>query len=165
VRVAVGSDHAGVVLKATLAERLNSLGHEVSDLGTDTAAPVDYPDYGAAVGESVAAGATELGVCICGTGIGIAIAANKVAGVRAAVVHDVSSARLARAHNDANVICFGARLIGDVVALDALEAFLETSFCGGRHLARIAKIAALEHGAEQGSGEFEGKARRTRRAT
>lgn len=161
MRIPVGSDHAGVALRATLTERLRRLGHEVSDLGTETAAPVDYPDYGAAVGESVAGGATELGVCICGTGIGIAIAANKVAGVRAAVVHDVSSARLARAHNDANVICFGARLIGEIVALDALEAFLETSFCGGRHLARIAKIAALE----ERSDEIPGKVTGARRAT
>jgi ribose 5-phosphate isomerase B len=105
---------------------------------------VDYPDFGAAVGQSVVSGDTDLGVCVCGTGMGIAIAANKVHGVRAAVVRDVSSARLAREHDNANVICFGARLVGIVVAIDALEMFLRSEFEGGRHLRRIEKIAALE---------------------
>lgn len=144
MRVAVGSDHAGLDLKRHLAEHLRALGHEVSDLGTHSAESVDYPDFGAAVGRAVAAGEAELGVCVCGTGIGIGIAANKVRGIRAAVVHDVSSARLARQHNDANVICLGARLTGPVVATDALEAFLTSEFAGGRHQPRIEKIAALE---------------------
>lgn len=147
MRVALGSDHAGLVLKETLAKRLEDLGHEVEDLGTHDGDRVDYPDYGAAVGRAVVGGEAEIGVCCCGTGIGIAIAANKVPGVRAAVVHDVSSARLAREHNDANVICFGARLTGPVVAVDALHEFLATAFAGGRHLARIEKIAALEEAA------------------
>ncbi|MCU1495486.1 MAG: rpiB [Acidimicrobiaceae bacterium] len=140
----MGSDHAGLALKQLLVEQLEKGGHEVADLGTHDQTPVDYPDFGAAVGRAVAAGEAQLGVGVCGTGIGISIAANKVRGVRAAVVHDVSSARLARAHNDANVVCFGARLTGPVVATQALEAFLATGFEGGRHLRRIAKIDSLE---------------------
>jgi ribose 5-phosphate isomerase B len=144
VRVSAGSDHAGFELKGLLIEHLAFLGHEVLDLGTHSPEPVDYPDFGAAVGQSVVSGDTDLGVCVCGTGMGIAIAANKVHGVRAAVVRDVSSARLAREHDNANVICFGARLVGIVVAIDALEMFLRSEFEGGRHLRRIEKIAALE---------------------
>ena len=144
MRVALGSDHAGLDLKEMLAKRLIDLGHQVDDLGTHNGDRVDYPDYGAAVGRAVVAGEAELGVCCCGTGIGIAIAANKVPGVRAAVVHDVSSARLAREHNDANVVCFGARLVGPVVAIDALDEFLASAFAGGRHVARLEKIVALE---------------------
>ena len=147
VRIAVGSDHAGFDLKGQLAAHLVEAGHEIEDLGTHGRASVDYPDFGAAVARAVASGSAELGVACCGTGIGISIAANKVRGVRAAVVHDVSSARLARAHNDANVVCFGSRLLGPVVAIDALDAFLAARFEGGRHLQRIDKIAALEDGA------------------
>lgn len=146
VRVALGSDHAGLELKEALAKRLVDLGHEPDDLGTHGSHPVDYPDYGAAVGRAVVRGEAALGVCCCGTGIGIAMAANKVPGVRAAVVHDVTSARLAREHNDANVCCLGARLVGVQAAVDALEAFLSASFAGGRHAARVAKLAALEEG-------------------
>jgi ribose 5-phosphate isomerase B len=144
VRVAVGSDHAGFELKQLLVDRLALLGHEVEDLGTYSPEPVDYPPFGAAVGRAVAFGRSDLGVCVCGTGIGISIAANKIRGVRAAVVHDVSSARLAREHNDANVICFGARLLGPQVATDALEMFLRAEFVGGRHLRRIEEITTLE---------------------
>ena len=144
MRVAVGCDHAGLELKQLLSDRLALAGHEVVDLGTYGPASVDYPAYGAKVGHFVASGAADLGLCICGTGIGISIAANKVRGVRAAVVHDVSSARLARAHNNANVICFGARLVGPEVAADALEAFLGARFEGGRHQRRIDEIAAME---------------------
>ena len=144
MRVSAGSDHAGFELKGLLIEHLAFLGHEVVDLGTHSPEPVDYPDFGAAVGQSVTSGDTDLGVCVCGTGMGIAIAANKVHGVRAAVVHDVTSARLAREHNNANVICFGARLLGTEVTIDALEMFLRSEFGGGRHLRRIEKIAALE---------------------
>ena len=144
MRISVGSDHAGLELKRLLVEHLASLGHEVVDLGTNSPDEVDYPDFGAAVGRSVASGGTDFGVCVCGTGIGMAIAANKIRGVRAAVVHDVSSARLAREHNKANVICFGARLVGNVVATDALEMFLRSEFGGGRHLRRIEKIATLD---------------------
>jgi len=140
---AVGADHAGFHLKALLADHLRSLGHDVVDLGTDSTERVDYPDYGAAVGRAVTDGTAQLGVLVCGSGIGICIAANKIAGVRAATVHDVTSARLSRQHNDANVMCVGERLIGEQVAIDALEAFVAASFEGGRHAGRVAKIDAL----------------------
>ncbi len=143
MRIATGSDHAGYRLKRLLAEQLAERGHEVDDLGTHDEDRVDYPDYGAAVGEAVAAGRADLGVCVCGSGIGIAMAANKISGIRAAVVHDNVSAALARRHNDANVACFGQRLIDDGTALDALDAFLDASFEGGRHVARVAKLDAL----------------------
>jgi ribose 5-phosphate isomerase B len=144
MRIAIGSDHAGVQLKRLVGEHLRRDGHEVIDLGTHDEARVDYPDYGAAVGRHVAAGESDLGVAVCGSGIGISIAANKVPGVRAAVVHDVTSARLSREHNDANVCCLGERFTGPQVALDAIDAFLSADFAGGRHADRVAKIAALE---------------------
>ena len=145
MRVAIGSDHAGFDLKAVLVSTLGAWGHDVLDLGTDDATQsVDYPDFGAAVGRSVVSGASDLGVAVCGTGIGISIAANKVPGVRAAVVHDVTSARLAREHNHANVLCLGARLTGTVVAIDALDAWLRATPEDGRHVGRIAKIDALD---------------------
>jgi len=143
VRIATGSDHAGFRLKGLLAERLAERGHEVVDLGTHSEERVDYPDFGAAVGRSVADGAADLGVCVCGSGIGIGMAANKISGIRAAVVHDATSAALARRHNDANVVCFGQRLIDDATALDALDAFLDAAYEGGRHAARVAKLDAL----------------------
>ncbi len=146
VRFALGSDHAGLQLKDVLGGHLAAAGHEVVDLGTHSEAAVDYPDFGAAVGRAVVAGEVDFGLCVCGTGNGIAIAANKVRGVRAALVHDVTSARLAREHNDANVICFGARLTGPVVATDALDAFILSSFAGGRHIPRLEKITRLEEG-------------------
>lgn len=142
-RFAVGSDHAGFELKNLLAEHLRSQGHEVIDVGTLTPDRVDYPDFGAAVGRAVAAGEVDLGVCVCGSGLGIAMAANKIAGVRAAPIHDVTSARLTREHNDANVVCFGERLTGPQVALDALDAFVNASFEGGRHADRVTKLDAL----------------------
>ncbi len=145
MRIAIGSDHAGFPLKQELCAFLVDGGHQVDDLGTIDEERVDYPDFGAAVGRAVASGASELGVCVCGTGIGISMAANKVDGVRAAVVHDVTSARLAKEHNDANVLCLGARLVGPEVAQESLQAFLATSWEGGRHAQRIDKITALEH--------------------
>ena len=139
--VAIASDHAGVALKATLSEDLRARGDDVLDLGTQGPDSVDYPDFGQAVGEAVASGRAERGVVICGTGIGISIAANRLEGVRAAVCHDVTSARLAREHNDANVLALGARLIGPEVARECLEAFLTTEFSGGeRHVRRVAKL-------------------------
>jgi ribose 5-phosphate isomerase B len=144
MRLVVGSDHGGFELKTTVIDHLRAAGHEVADVGTHGAASVDYPDYGAAVGRAVVSGSAELGIAICGSGIGIAIAANKVPGVRAATVHDVTSARLSREHNDANVLCLGQRLTGPLVALDAVEMFLSTDFGHGRHEARVAKIAVLE---------------------
>ena len=145
MRVALGSDHAGFDLKALLVTTLTSWGHEVVDLGAANGVDsVDYPDYGSAVGHAVVSGRAELGVAICGSGIGISIAANKVSGVRAALAHDATSARLAREHNHANVLCLGARLIGAPVAIDAVEAWLNATPGVGRHLGRIEKLDALD---------------------
>jgi len=142
-RIAAGADHAGVQLKDVLVAHLRKLAHDVLDCGTDGLGRVDYPDYGEAVARKVAVGEAELGLCVCGTGIGMAMAANKVPGVRAATVHDVTSARLTRRHNDANVICLGERLVGAELARDALEAFLGATFEGGRHAPRVARIDSL----------------------
>ena len=142
-RIAAGADHAGVQLKDVLVAHLRDSGYEVVDCGTHGTDRVDYPDYGEAVARRVAAGEVDLGLCVCGTGIGIAMAANKVPGVRAATVHDATSARLTREHNDANVICLGERLIGPTTAREALDAFLESTFEEGRHIPRVAKIDAL----------------------
>jgi RpiB/LacA/LacB family sugar-phosphate isomerase len=144
--IAVGSDHAGFNLKRTVLEHLWARFGEanVLDLGPKSAARCDYPDYAVAVAEAVLDQRARFGVLICGTGVGISIAANKVPGIRAALCHDVTTARMARAHNDAQVLCLGARVVGDAVALDALDAFLDGAFEGGRHGDRLAKIAALE---------------------
>ena len=141
--VAIGADHAGFALKEELVELLATLGHEVSDLGTHSEERVDYPDFGAAVAIEVAEGRADLGVCVCGSGLGIAMAANKIPGVRAAPLHDVTSARLAREHNDANVACFGARLIDPATAKEALQVFCTTDFQGGRHARRVQKLDSL----------------------
>ncbi len=140
MKLAVGSDHAGLRLKDVLAAHLRRVGHDVADVGTFDEVSVDYPDFGVAVGQAVVDGPAELGIAVCGSGIGICIAANKVRGVRAATVHDVTSARLAREHNNANVMCLGARFTGDQVALDALDAFLAAEFAGGRHGPRVDKL-------------------------
>jgi ribose 5-phosphate isomerase B len=145
MRIALGSDHAGFDLKSAVLAALGERGHEVVDVGPDSGdVSVDYPDYGAAVGRAVTSGNADLGVAICGSGIGISIAANKIAGVRAALVHDATSARLAREHNHANVLCLGARLIGLPVALDALDAWLNATPGDGRHLGRIDKLSQLD---------------------
>ncbi len=144
MRIAVSSDHAGFELKQLIADHLRANDHDVVDLGTDGTTSVDYPDYGAAIGHAVADREAELGVAVCGSGIGICIAANKVDGIRAATVHDVTSARLSRLHNDANIMCVGERFIGPQVALDAVDAFLAAPFEGGRHVRRVEKIAKLE---------------------
>src|SRR5579863_3496946 len=145
MRIALGSDHAGYDLKTVLAKTLTDWGYDALDLGTDNGTDsVDYPDFGAAVGRSVASGDCDLGVAVCGSGIGISIAANKVPGVRAAVVHDVTSAHLAREHNHANVLCLGSRLTGTVVAIEALDAWLSAAPGEGRHVTRIAKIDELD---------------------
>ncbi len=138
--IAVASDHAGFSLKNLLADEMRAAGLEVLDLGTDGPESVDYPDFGKAVAEAVTGGQASRGVVVCGTGIGISIAANRYPGVRAAVCHDISSARLSRQHNDANVLALGARLIGVETAKGCLKAFLETSFEGGRHVGRVAKL-------------------------
>lgn len=139
--IAIGSDHAGPPLKEMLKAELERREFTVLDLGAHGADSVDYPDFGRAVGEAVASGQAECGIVICGTGIGISIAANRIAGVRCAVCHDVTSARLAREHNDANVMALGIRMIGTEVALDCLDAFITTAFSGGeRHVRRIEKL-------------------------
>jgi ribose 5-phosphate isomerase B len=145
MRIAFGSDHAGFFLKETLRAELLERGHDVVDLGTSGAEiSVDYPDFGAAVGRAVAGGEVDLGVCVCGSGNGIAMAANKGPGIRAAVVHDVTTAGLARRHNHANVVCLGSRVVGATVATEALMAFLSAPEEGGRHGDRIAKLARLD---------------------
>jgi ribose 5-phosphate isomerase B len=140
--IAVASDHAGFDLKEILKRDLQEAGHEVLDLGTNSSTQsVDYPDFGTAVADAVASGKAERGVLVCGTGIGISMAANRNPKVRAAVVHDVTSARLARAHNDANIVAFGQRLTGTETAREALKVFLDTKWEGGRHTARVAKLS------------------------
>jgi len=140
--VAVASDHAGFFLKQQIAEELERAGHDVLDLGTDSEESVDYPDFGKKMAEAIESGKAERGVIVCGTGIGIAMAANRSKAVRAAVCHDVTSARLARAHNDANVLALGARLLGVEVAKDCVNVFLATDFDGGRHARRVEKLSS-----------------------
>jgi ribose 5-phosphate isomerase B len=140
IPVALGSDHAGVALKATLAEALQAAGHPTLDMGTNGPESVDYPDFADAVAAAVLDGRARFGLLVCGTGIGISIAANRHPGIRCALVHDVTGARLSREHNDANVIAVGARVTGPEVALDALRAFLATPFGGGRHARRVKKL-------------------------
>ena len=139
--IAVASDHAGFDLKEILKRDLQEAGLEVLDLGTNSAQSVDYPDFGTAMADAVASGKAERGVLVCGTGIGISMAANRNPKVRAALVHDVTSARLSRLHNDANVVAFGQRLIGTETAREALKVFLGTAFEGGRHANRVAKLS------------------------
>jgi ribose 5-phosphate isomerase B len=139
--IAVASDHAGFDLKEILKRDLQEAGLEVLDLGTNSTQSVDYPDFGMAMADAVASGKAERGVLVCGTGIGISIAANRNPRVRAAIVHDVTSARLSRLHNDANVVAFGQRLIGTETAREALKVFLNTKFEGGRHANRVAKLS------------------------
>jgi ribose 5-phosphate isomerase B len=145
MKIAIGADHAGFALKEQLRADLAAEGHQVMDFGTDSAESVDYPDYAQKVGREVSAGRVDRGVLVCGTGIGMEIAANKIEGVRAASAQSEEETRLSRAHNDANIVTFGARLIGHDQARRLLDIFLSTSFEGGRHARRIAKIAALEH--------------------
>ena len=139
--IAVASDHAGFDLKEILKRDLQEAGHDVLDLGTNSTASVDYPDFGRAMADAIGSGKAARGVLVCRTGIGISIAANRNPKVRAALVHDVTSARLSREHNDANVVAFGQRLIGFEAARDALKVFLSTKFEGGRHVGRVAKLS------------------------
>lgn len=138
--VAFAADHGGVELKDILKAQLETEGYPVLDLGTHGATSVDYPDYARAMADVLASGAAQRGVLVCGTGIGISIAANRFAHVRAALVHDAFGARLSRQHNDANVVVFGGRTIGPEIARDCLAVFLATAFEGGRHARRIAKL-------------------------
>ena len=144
MRVAVASDHAGFRLKTVVAAHLADAGHEVVDLGTDSEESVDYPPFCAAAGRAVVDGLADFGVVIGGSGQGEQIAANKVNGVRAALCHDEWMARMARQHNNANVLAFGARVVADARALEILDLFLGTEFEGGRHQPRIEQLAAIE---------------------
>ena len=140
-RIAIASDHAGFEMKTTLAAWLSEQGHAVADLGPASGISVDYPDYGYRLAEAIAGGAADFGIALCGSGIGISIAVNRHPAARCALVGEGLSARLARAHNDANVIAMGARLIGIEAAKDCLAAFLATPFAGGRHDGRVAKLS------------------------
>ena len=140
MRIAIAADHAAYEMKAQLADHLREQGHDVLDLGTNSADSVDYPDYGYRLAEAVADGRAERGVALCGSGIGISIAVNRNPACRCALVSDGLSARLAREHNDANVLALGARLIGIETAKDCLAHFLATPFAGGRHQRRVDKL-------------------------
>ena len=144
VRVAIGSDHAGYELKQHLVDFLSTVGHQVWDLGTDSTEPVDYPAICAAVGRAVTAGDADRGIVLGGSGQGEQIAANKIHGVRAALCNDLYTSRMSRAHNDANVLAIGARIVGDGLAEEIVATWLETSFEGGRHQRRVDQIADLE---------------------
>ncbi len=147
MRISIGSDHAGFEMKEKLEEHLRDAGHEVVDVGTHDEDSVDYPDLAAAVGRAVAGGEAERGVLVCGSGIGVAIAANKIDGIRAANVYDPEMARMSRLHNDANIVTMGGRYLPEEVARDIVDTFLDTTFEGGRHQRRVDKITELEkHG-------------------
>ena len=144
MKVAMACDHGGFDLKNTLKQELEAMGHEVVDFGSDSTASVDYPDYGYKAAKAVATGECEKGVVICGTGIGISISCNKVNGIRCALCHDVFSAKATRAHNDANMLAMGQRVIGPGHAIEVLHAFFEGEYEGGRHDLRIQKLMAIE---------------------
>lgn len=145
MRLAIGGDHAGFTLKGPVVEALRRWGHEADDLGTHSGEPVDFPDITRAVCAAVTSGQAERGILVCGTGIGACIAANKVHGIRAALCHDVHSAHQAVEHDDANVLCLGAKIVGEWLALDLLRAFLDARFDGAEdYTRRLAKLADLE---------------------
>lgn len=141
MKIAIASDHAAFALKGELAGWLSSLGHEVADLGPDSEASVDYPDFGYKLAEHVAAGRADRGIALCGSGIGISIAVNRNPAVRCALVSEPLSARLAREHNDANIVALGARLTGIEMAKACIESFLSTEFAGDRHQRRVDKLS------------------------
>jgi len=142
--VAIGSDHAGFALKNYLRDTLTEEGYTVIDCGTDSSASCDYPVYAQKVAEKINDGSAALAVLCCGTGIGMSMAANKIRGIRAACCSDIFSARFTRLHNDANILCMGARVVGEGLALELTRAFLETGYEGGKHARRVAMMMALE---------------------
>ncbi|MBG0918052.1 ribose 5-phosphate isomerase B [Exiguobacterium profundum] len=144
MKIAIGADHGGFNLKKEIVALLEELGHEYKDFGTHSADSIDYPDVAIPVAEAVAAGEFDRGILICGTGIGIGIAANKVKGIRAALVHDSFSAKATRQHNDSNIMTMGERVIGPGLALDLVTTWLDTNFEGGRHSNRVDKMSAYE---------------------
>ncbi|MFW6301037.1 MAG: ribose 5-phosphate isomerase B [Bacillota bacterium] len=144
MQIAIGSDHAGFNMKEDIKEWLLDEGYQVKDFGTDNQDSVDYPDFAEKTAKNVATGDSEVGILICGTGIGMAISANKVKGIRAARCQDSYSARMARAHNNANILTFGSRVIGIELAKDVVETYLNASYAGGRHQRRVDKIDNIE---------------------
>ena len=150
-RIALGADHAGFRAKETIKKYLEGAGYRVEDVGTHSEESVDYPDFARAVWERVAAGRDDLGVLVCGTGIGVSIAANKVEGIRAALAHDSLTARRAREHNDANVLALGGKVVGEDEAIAIVQEFLSAQFAGGRHQRRIDKINEMDQAREHKS--------------
>ena len=146
MKIAIGNDHVAVAMKNHIVKYLQDKGHELMNFGTDSTERCDYPVYGKKVADAVASGACERGILICGTGIGISLAANKVKGIRAAVCSEAYSARLTRQHNDANIIAFGARVVGEATAEMIVDEFINTEYEGGRHQQRIDMITAIEQG-------------------
>lgn len=145
MKIALGADHAGFELKEKIKQHLIENGMQLDDLGTNSAASVDYPDYARAVGEEVASRRADWGILVCGAGIGMAIAANKVQGIRAANVHTETEAQLSREHNDANVLALGGRFLDHAQALKIVDRWLNTAFAGGRHVGRVEKISGIEY--------------------
>ncbi|HHI97348.1 MAG TPA: ribose 5-phosphate isomerase B [Thermodesulfatator atlanticus] len=143
MKIALGADHAGFELKEKIKKFLQEAGHEVLDLGCHSTDSVDYPVYGAKVAKAVLQGEAERGILVCGTGLGMSMVANRFPGIRAALCHELFTARMSRLHNDANVLVLGGRVIGDVLALEMVKVFLETPFEGGRHLRRVNQIDEL----------------------
>lgn len=146
MKIAIGCDHIGYPLKLKVIEHLKELGHEVEDVGTNSEERCNYPVYGQQVALRVADGRAEKGILICGTGVGISLAANKVKGIRAVVCSESYSAALSRAHNNTNIVAFGARVIGEAVAMQIVDAFLTTEYEGGRHQTRVEMLEAIENG-------------------
>ncbi len=145
MKIVIANDHAAVELKQEIASFIEELGHEVVNIGTDSHDSCDYPEYGKKAADMVASGQADLGVLICGTGVGISLAANKVKGIRCGVCSEATTARLIRQHNNANMIAFGARIVGSELAKDIVQAFLSAEFMGGRHATRVDMISALEN--------------------
>lgn len=150
MKIVVGSDHRGFEMKKQVKAIVTQLGHECIDVGTDTSDPVDYPDPAYLAAVAVSKKQAERAILACGTGIGMSITANKIKGIRAALCHDELSAQISRHHNDANVLCIAADLLGEVLLRKIVEVWLTTEFSGGRHLRRVRKIAAIEEGRQPG---------------
>jgi ribose 5-phosphate isomerase B len=144
MKIAIGNDHSAVEMKNVIMEYVREMGHEVVNFGTDSSESCNYPEYGEKVGRAVASGEYDCGILICGTGVGISLAANKVNGVRAAVCSDVTTAHLVKEHNNANILAFGARIVGTELAKDMVKAYLNAEFMGGRHAQRVDMIMEIE---------------------
>lgn len=157
MRIAVGADHAGFPIKDEIIACLRGLGHEIVDKGTDSTAAVDYPDYAQAVGESLMSGECERGIVLCGSGVGACVAANKMPGIRASVCHDTYSAHQGVEHDDMNVLCLGARIIGSELAIEIVRAFVGAKFSGEeRHVRRLNKVLAIEQRYERAKEQVDG---------